>query len=71
MVVAEVFVFIEEDRTLVLTPPPCWASNPEPVHAVEILPLTHAQCHLVIESAPRNNFGEVFRFCSALFTLPS
>lgn len=42
VVVAEVFVFIGEDGTLVLTPPPCWAPNPGPTHAVEILPLTHA-----------------------------
>lgn len=37
VLVAEVFVFIEEDGT-----PPCWALNRGPTHAVEILPLTHA-----------------------------
>lgn len=58
---AKVSVFIGQFRTLTLITPSCWALNSGPTHAVVILPLTHAHCHLalVIQSASTDNFGEV------------
>lgn len=68
---AEVSVFIGEFRTLTLITPPCWALDPGPTHAVEILPLTHTHCHLACDTVSSNIvLGKCLSY-SALFTLVS
>lgn len=71
MVVAEVFVFIEEDGTLVLNTSPLLGTEPWAYTRCGNSTTDSCQCRLVIESAPRNSFGEVSQICSVLFTLVS